>query len=146
MLDKGFVSPKSPNKANTQKLADASGVTRQMAARYLNGDAIPETTVLNNISNWLMCDTWWLLYGSKKVSQEAPNKISSEIFKFILNEMRLLITKKSDDPDDFNFLFDNIINIYNNITEIEADLDSKKKSASIMIDFIKHQYKFLSSP
>lgn len=141
MLDNGFQSPKAANKANTQRLATASGVTRQMAARYLNGDAIPETRVLHDISNWLKCDPWWLLYGNKKGAQEAPNKIDYDIFKYILSEMRMLIVKRSADPDDFSFLFDNIINIYNNVTEIEADPESKKKSASIMIDFIKHQYK-----
>lgn len=66
-----------------------------MAARYLNGTAIPETTILNNISNWLMCDAWWLLYGSKKNTKEVSNEISKEIFKFIFNEMRGLIEKKS---------------------------------------------------
>jgi len=144
MLDKGFMSPKSPTKANTQKLADACGVSRQMAARYLNADAIPDIKVLNNISDWLLCDPWWLLYGNKKEDHRHPSKISQDIFKFIVAEMRLLIAGKCADANDFGFLFDNIINIYNNVTEIEADLESKKKSAIIMIDFIKHQYKFLA--
>lgn len=144
MLDKGFESPRTPTKANTQKLADASGVSRQMASRYLSGDAIPVTDILHNISDWLMCDPWWLLYGSKKDEILSPNKMSPEIFKFIIMEMRALIANKANNPDEFGFLFDNIINIYNNVTEIDADLESKKKSAAIMIDFIKHQYKFLA--
>lgn len=143
IIDKGYPSPKSPNKANTQKLADAAGVSRQMAARYINGDAIPETKILRNISTWLECDLWWLLYGKVKKVDEIKSKICPDIFKFILSEMRQLIINKSTDQNEFNFLFDNIINIYNNISEIDAELESKKKSASIMINFIKQQYNFL---
>lgn len=142
MLDHGFVSPKYPKKANTQKLADASGVSRQMAARYLNGDALPDTKVLSNIADWLTCDPWWLLYGSKK--QEPNNKptgkLSEEIFLYIVSEMRELIALKAHNATSFNDLFDNIISIYSNVLEIDSGLEAKKKSAAIMINFIKRQY------
>jgi len=143
MLDQGFNSPKYVNKANTQTLADACGVSRQMAARYLNGTAIPDTKVLHRISDWLICDPWWLLFGSKKEEPKVTttNKISPEIFKFIAAELRILIAKQATKgASHFDFLMDDFIMVYNNIFEIDGNIETKKKSAAVMINFVKSQY------
>ena len=140
MLDRGYKSPKDQKKANTQRLADATGVSRQMAARYLNGDAFPDTQVLRSIADWLQCDPWWLLYGKKKDHQECAHKISADLFKFIVCEMRATITKRASNALDYSYLFDSVIEIYNNIIEIEGEIEVKKNSAMIMINFIKNQY------
>jgi transcriptional regulator with XRE-family HTH domain len=44
-------------------MADAIGVSYEMARRYAEGAAIPKPDTVRRIAGWLKCSPTWLMYG-----------------------------------------------------------------------------------
>lgn len=139
MLALGYSSKKSPLTASASILANFAEVSRTMANRYLNGAALPDVKVLHKIAGSLETDPWWLLHGTKDNKNEGTTKISQELAQFILLSLKEAITKSIDDDKKFLHIINDFIEIYNNISEIDADLSAKLKSAEIMTNFINRK-------
>ena len=128
---KGYTSTKAHSGVSAKAIAEALGCSFTMARKYLAGQSLPENKTMEILSNWLNVDIWWLLYGDKDSSN------TSIIDKTLLAE----ILKTSKDvfikhQNDWDYLVDNILKIYDSISELDGPPENKKNSIQLMLDFL----------
>ena len=102
-----------------------------MARKYLAGQSLPENKTMQALSNWLNVDVWWLLYGDK----DSP--ANSYMDKVLLADL-LKISKEIfiQHPKDWDNIVDNILKIYDCVSELEGPQENKKNSIQLMLDFL----------
>lgn len=139
MVEHGHYPAKPNGKADASKLAAVAGVSRQMAYKYLNGEAIPSTTVLEKISGWLGYPAKWLINCESDNFNLKTKHIDEPLCKAIFNMMENQFTANKLSHDKFSSLVDVFLQIYNYAAATGSDLESKIKSAEQMITLIKKQ-------
>lgn len=128
---KGHTSTKAHNGASARAVANALGCSFTMARKYLAGQSLPENKTMQVLSNWLNVDVWWLLYGDK----DSP--ANSCMDKVLLGD--LLKTSKEifiQHPKDWDNIVDNVLKIYDCVSELEGSPENKKNSIRLMLDFL----------
>ncbi len=128
---KGHTSTKARNGASARAVANALGCSFTMARKYLAGQSLPENKTMQALSNWLNVDVWWLLYGDK----DSP--ANSYMDKVLLADL-LKISKEIfiQHPKDWDNIVDNILKIYDCVSELEGPQENKKNSIQLMLDFL----------
>lgn len=132
LKERGCTSSRAFSGASAQAVAEALGCSTTMARRYLSAESLPENKTMEKLSDWLKVDVWWLLYG---------NKEQKNIFQFdkpLLKEI-LLQTKASliNFGQNWDYIIDNILEIYENTSELPGSLEDKKNTITLMVDFFK---------
>jgi transcriptional regulator with XRE-family HTH domain len=139
MIDNGYYPAKPSGKADAIKLASIAGVSKQMAYKYLNGEAMPNPVVLEKIAEWLNCPSKWLVNNEDDHLNIKIKSIDEDLCKSIFNSMENQFIENSLSPDRFRFLIETFMQIYNYASNTGADLESKIKSAMQMIALLKKQ-------
>lgn len=132
LKEKGFTSSRALSGASAKALAKALGCSTTMARRYLSAESLPENKTMEKLSDWLKVDVWWLLYG---------NKDQKNVFQFDKPLLKEILLQTKANLNDFNqnwdFIIDNILDIYENTAELPGTIEEKKGSIKLMLDFLK---------
>lgn len=95
MKERGLNSPRGALKVQIQPLAEAAGVSHEMARRYLLGTAEPKSDdVKRTIATWLNVSYTWLLTGE---GEPDGTTIQAEINATLLKDCINAVKKAADD-------------------------------------------------
>lgn len=128
---KGYTSTKSHNGASARAVANALGCSVTMARKYLAGQSLPENKTMQALSNWLNVDVWWLLYGDKDALTSSC--IDKDLLAELLKVSKEIFIQHQKDWDN---IVDNILKIYDCISELEEPLEHKRNSIQLMLEFL----------
>lgn len=137
MIEHGYYPAKPGGKADATKLAHAAGVSRQMAYKYLNGEAIPNPVVLERISEWLNYPTKWLVNNEPDHLNLKSKSIDETLCKEIFKMMESQFIEKKLSADKLSSLIDVFMQIYNYAAATGSDIESRLKSAEQMVALLK---------
>lgn len=140
MIDKGHYPAKPKGKADASKLADVAGVSRQMAYKYLNGEALPNSVALEKISAWLSCPAMWLVNNEPDHLNLNNKSIDEALCQAIFKKMEPQFIEDKLTADKLNLLVETFMQIYNYAVATGSDIDSKLKSAEQMIALLKKSH------
>lgn len=129
LKEKGYTSSRAFSGVNAKALAQALECSTTMARRYLSAESLPENKTMEKLSNWLQVDIWWLLYGDKE--QKNVSQFDKQLLKEILLQTRMHFNQNWD------FIIDNILDIYENALDLPGTLEEKKDTIKLMVDFLK---------
>ena len=135
MINHGYYPAKPKGKADASELAKAAGVSRQMAYNYLHGRALPGPEKKKKISTWLECQPRWLVEEDKE--NINLHTIDEELCKTIFDKMEQLFIDNCETHEDFTFLVDAFIKIYNYACKLGRDSPSKLQAAEQMVALLK---------
>ena len=122
MQDADLVSFKSKTGVKVSKLAETAGCSKQMARRYVLGDALPEIDATYKIAKWLNVSPGWLLFGDEtaipnNMAQVNLIQIEPDLLQYILTKAAFLFDLTTDTKELVHFIMD----IINDATHIEAE-------------------------
>lgn len=132
LKEKGYTSSRAFNGASAKALAKALDCSVTMARRYLSAESLPENKTMEKLSDWLNVDVWWLLYGNK--DQQRVFQFDKSLLKEILLQTKISLINFNQNWD---YIIDNILDIYENIVELPGTIEEKKRSIILMLDFLK---------
>lgn len=132
LKERGYISSRATHGVSVKLLADALGCSITMARRYIFGDSLPENKTMEKLSDWLKVDVWWLLYGNK--NQKSDFQFDKALLKEILLQTQSLLLEL---PDYWGELIDDILEIYQNISELQGTKEGKNASIKLMVEFLK---------
>jgi hypothetical protein len=132
LKEKGYTSSRALSGANAKALAKALSCSTTMARRYLSAESLPENKTMEILSDWLKVDVWWLLYGHKE--HENVFQFDKSLLKEILCQTK---TSLINFNQNWDYIIDNILDIYENAAELPGTLEEKKQTIKIMLDFLK---------
>ena len=132
LKERGYTSSRAYSGASAKALAEALDCSTTMARRYLSAESLPENKTMEKLSNWLKVDVWWLLYGNKE--QKNIFQFDKPLFKEILLQTK---TNLINANQNWDYIIDNILEIYENTSELPGSLEDKKSAIKLMIDFKK---------
>lgn len=75
MRHRGYVSTRASSGVDMIALANAAGVSREMARKYVDGKSIPRADVQELICNWLKISQQWLQYGDGQMERISAGEI-----------------------------------------------------------------------
>lgn len=139
MRQLGYTSNKSISGVSANALVENLGCCLAMARRYIGGQSLPENKSLEKIANWLKCDSWWLLYGSK-TKEPILEVFDRELMQYILNKILKELIKKRQVDFKIESFTTEIVNIYENLSLLSGPKESKYRSADLMIDLIRSKH------
>ena len=127
----GHTSTRSHSGVSAKAIAKAIGCSFTIARKYIAGKSLPENKTMEKLSNWLNVDIWWLLYGNKEqtIKQHLDKDLLNDIF---LEAKDLLINYQQK----WEYIINNIFEIYDSISELEGTKENKKNSIKLMINFL----------
>ena len=139
MLAKGHLSIQK--KPDAQALANAIGISPQMARRYLTGKAIPNNQTIQKMADWLDTDALVLLYGKQQANippvhsdNGLEESLLLEIFKIFRPKFQSQLTKK-----EYLDLTKHLSSTYYNLTQTclskPAQAKVLKQISSIFDDY-----------
>ena len=135
MINHGYYPAKPKGRADAGELAKAAGVSRQMAYNYLHGRALPGPATLEKISSWLECKPKWLVEDDKESLSLHP--IDEELCKNIFDQMEPMFIDKCESHEDFIFLVDAFIKIYNCVCNLGHDSTSRLQATKQMVGLLR---------
>lgn len=128
---RGYTSTKAYSGASAKAVAEALGCSFTMARKYLAGHSLPENKTMETLSNWLNVDVWWLLYGDK--DSPSISTIDKDLLADIFKTSKHIFIQHQQNWD---YIVDNLIKIYDSISELEGTKENKKNSIQLMLDFL----------
>ena len=128
---RGYTSTKAHSGASAKAVSEALGCSFTMARKYLAAHSLPENKTMETLSNWLKVDVWWLLYGDK--DSPSISAIDQDLLADILKTSKHIFIQYQQNWD---YIVDNIIKIYDSISELEGTKENKKNSIQLMLDFL----------
>lgn len=139
MIDNGHYPAKPNGKADATKLAHVAGVSKQMAYKYLNGEAMPNPVVLEKISEWLNYPTKWLVNNEIDHFNLKSKRLDENLCKVIFNKMELQFIENKLSSEKFVSLTEAFMQIYSYAAATGTDPESRLKSVDQMIALLKKQ-------
>lgn len=128
---RGHTSTKAHSGASARAVSEALGCSFTMARKYLAGQSLPENKTMETLSNWLNVDVWWLLYGDK--NSPDISTIDKDLLADVLKTSKHVFIQHQQNWD---YIADNIIKIYDSISELDGSKENKKNSIQLMLDFL----------
>ena len=132
LRERGYISSRAAHGVSVKALADALGCSITMSRRYILGESLPENRTMEKLSDWLKVDVWWLLYGNK--NQKSDAQFDKALLKEVLLQTQTLLAEL---PDHWDTLIDDILEIYQNISELQGTKEAKIASIKLMVDFLR---------
>ena len=137
LIAAGYASTRTPSGVDIFEFAKLIGHSPQICRKYLRGQAIPNSSKLENIATTLCVSPGWLLFGdchSHHISAET-NKITinKELLHYIFTHMTSLYQPNLPPhqlPDFF-------LELTEDISQINADPEQSKKIVDLALSSAK---------
>jgi len=131
---KGYTSTRSKAGIQIHQLAQAAGVSYQMARKYILGMALPDYHIVPKIAKWLNVSPSWLLFGEKEFAlpELKPSsliEIDIELLRYILNKCTVLFPPSSESEKIANY----IVGIIYDASHLNADTKTILKIIDMML-------------
>lgn len=130
----GYISNRSKAGTEVRQLAEAVGVSYQMARKYVLGMALPDYHAIAKIAKWLNISPSWLLFGEKEpimpqVRSASAIEIDIELLKYILIKCTILFPPIAEPEKIANY----IAGIIYDAAHINADAKMITKIIDMML-------------
>lgn len=133
--NKGYFSSRSKGRVDISQLAKITGVSYQMARKYILGLAMPEYHIISIIAKWLEVSPSWLLFGEEEIIKQDKYKskslieIESEFLGYILKKCVVLFPPIKESEKIMNF----IAGIIYDASHLDADNKTVLKIIDMML-------------
>lgn len=129
----GFSSLRSSSGVRVGELSRKIGCSTQMARKYVLGQALPDSSVIMSMSNWLGVSPGWLLFGNAARSMGQGDRelvaIDYDLLETILSLSSTLFTNNSDPKEIVQF----IIDVVYDASHLNADRDTIIKMVEMAV-------------